>query len=104
MERALGKEVVNVEGLGKRASGERCCSDGLTFLARPRRRARRARRRRPGDLDPLLNILAGESKPDAGTVTWGRLRRRGLFPKDNNTYFVTDKRGLEWPRPVRAGH
>ena len=46
----------------------------------------------------LLDVLAGESKPDAGTVTWGRSTQVAYFPKDNNTYFVTDKSVLEWLR------
>jgi ATPase subunit of ABC transporter with duplicated ATPase domains len=46
----------------------------------------------------LLDVLAGESKPDAGTVTWGPSAKVAYFPKDNNTYFVTDKSVLEWLR------
>ena len=48
----------------------RCLFDGLTLsLGRGERLAL------VGDdraVSALLDVLAGESKPDAGTVTWGR--------------------------------
>jgi ATPase subunit of ABC transporter with duplicated ATPase domains len=94
-ERALGKEIVNVEGLRKSVGGE-VLFDGLTFsLGRGERLAL------VGDdraVSALLDVLAGESKPDAGTVTWGRSTQVAYFPKDNTTYFATDKSVLEWLR------
>jgi ATPase subunit of ABC transporter with duplicated ATPase domains len=94
-ERALGKDVVTVEGLRKTIGGE-VLFDGLSFSI-----ARGERVALVGDdrvISALLDVLAGESKPDAGTVTWGRSTQVAYFPKDNNTYFVTDKSVLEWLR------
>ena len=94
-ERALGKEIVNVDGLRKIIDGE-VLFDGLTFSV-----GRGERVALVGDdraISTLLDILAGESKPDAGTVTWGRSTQVAYFPKENNAYFVTDKSVLEWLR------
>jgi ATPase subunit of ABC transporter with duplicated ATPase domains len=94
-ERALGKEVVTVEGLRKTIGGE-VLFDGLSFSI-----GRGERVALVGDdrvISALLDILAGESKPDAGTVTWGRSTKVAYFPKDNNAYFATDKSVLEWLR------
>ena len=35
----------------------------------------------------LLQILAGEEEPDAGTVKWGVSTSQSYFPKDNSKYF-----------------
>jgi ATPase subunit of ABC transporter with duplicated ATPase domains len=94
-ERAVGKEVVRVEGLRKTVGGE-VLFDGLSFSV-----GRGERVALVGDervVSALLDVLAGESKPDAGTVTWGPSAKVAYFPKDNNTYFVTDKSVLEWLR------
>jgi ATPase subunit of ABC transporter with duplicated ATPase domains len=94
-ERALGKEVLRVEGLRKTIDGE-VLFDGLSFyLGRGERVAL------VGDdrvISVLLDVLAGESKPDSGTVTWGTSTQVAYFPKDNNAYFVSDKSVLEWLR------
>src|SRR6478735_9384369 len=75
-ERALGKEVVTVEGLRKTVGGD-VLFDGLSFSI-----GRGERVALVGDervVSTLLDILAGEIKPDAGTVTWGRSVKSGYF-------------------------
>ena len=94
-ERALGKEVVTVQGLRKSIGGE-VLFKGLDFSI-----GRGERVALVGDdrvVSALLDILAGESKPDDGTVTWGRSAQAAYFPKDNNAYFTNDKSVLEWLR------
>ena len=84
-----------MEGLRKTIGGE-VLFDGLSFSI-----GRGERVALVGDdrvISALLDILAGESKPDAGTVTWGRSAQVAYFPKDNNAYFATDKSVLEWLR------
>jgi ATPase subunit of ABC transporter with duplicated ATPase domains len=49
-------------------------------------------------ISALFDILAGDSKPDAGTVTWGRSVKSAYFPKESNAYFATSKSVLEWLR------
>ncbi|HXU05328.1 MAG TPA: ATP-binding cassette domain-containing protein [Polyangia bacterium] len=94
-ERAHGKEVVTVEGLRKTVGGD-VLFDGLSFSI-----GRGERVALVGDdrvISALFDILAGESKPDAGTVTWGRSAKNAYFPKESNAYFATSKSVLEWLR------
>jgi ATPase subunit of ABC transporter with duplicated ATPase domains len=94
-ERALGKEVLKVEGLRK-TRGDEVLFDGVSFTV-----GRGDRVALVGDermITALLDVIAGESKPDAGTVTWGLSTRTAYFPKDNNAYFKSDKSVLEWLR------
>ena len=35
----------------------------------------------------LLDLLAGETEPDSGTVKWGITAQRSYFPADNSKYF-----------------
>src|SRR5579871_1178239 len=94
-ERALGKDVVTVEGLRKTVAGE-LLFDGLSFSI-----GRGERVALVGDdrvISALFDILAGESKPDAGSVTWGRSAQTAYFPKESNAYFATSKSVLEWLR------
>jgi ATPase subunit of ABC transporter with duplicated ATPase domains len=94
-ERALGKEIVTVEGLRKSVGGE-VLFDGLSFHV-----GRGDRVALVGDdraVSALMDLLAGESKPDAGTVTWGRSAKPAYFPKENNAYFATKTSVLEWLR------
>ena len=94
-ERAQGKDVVNVEGLRKTIGGD-VLFDGLTFSI-----GRGERVALVGDdrvISALFDILAGESKPDAGTVTWGRSAQTAYFPKESSAYFATSKSVLDWLR------
>jgi len=94
-ERAAGKDVVTVQNLRKAIGGEVLLDDVSFSITRGDRVAL------VGDdrvISALLDILAGQSEPDAGTVTWGRAAVVGYFPKENNAYFATDKSVLEWLR------
>uniref|UniRef100_UPI00405729BE ABC-F family ATP-binding cassette domain-containing protein n=1 Tax=Candidatus Electronema sp. TaxID=2698783 RepID=UPI00405729BE len=47
----------------------------------------------------LFQILAGELKPDSGTVRWGVTISKAYFPKENNSYFKdTDMNIVTWLR------
>jgi ATPase subunit of ABC transporter with duplicated ATPase domains len=94
-ERALGKEVVTVEGLRKTIGGDVLFDDLSFSIGRGERVAL------VGDdrvISALFDILAGDAKPDAGTVTWGRSVKAAYFPKESNAYFATTKSVLEWLR------
>src|SRR4051812_8145917 len=94
-ERAAGKDVVLVQNLRKSLGGE-VLFEGLNFSI-----SRGERVALVGDdrvVSALFDILAGESKPDAGSVTWGRSAHAAYFPKESNAYFATSKSVLEWLR------
>src|SRR5690606_5294020 len=44
----------------------------------------------------LLDILAGNQQPDAGTVEWGSMATHGYFPKDHGSYFTSDLDLVDW--------
>lgn len=47
----------------------------------------------------LFKVLAGELKPESGTVDWGVTTTRGYLPSDNNEYFSTSTLDLiNWLR------
>jgi ATPase subunit of ABC transporter with duplicated ATPase domains len=52
----------------------------------------------------LFQILAGELKPDHGSVRWGVTIKNAYFPKENTSYFESDKLDLvgwlrQWAPP-----
>ncbi|MCW9050529.1 MAG: ATP-binding cassette domain-containing protein [Deltaproteobacteria bacterium] len=44
----------------------------------------------------LLQILAGELKPDSGSFRWGVTITNSYFPKENSTYFTNDLSLINW--------
>jgi ATPase subunit of ABC transporter with duplicated ATPase domains len=47
----------------------------------------------------LLDILAGELKPDSGSITWGITTSKSYFPSDNSKYFTGNEDSLiDWLR------
>ena len=44
----------------------------------------------------LLEILSGELTPDQGSITWGETTSHTYFPKDNNVFFDTSEKLLDW--------
>lgn len=44
----------------------------------------------------LLEILAGNEKPDTGSFTWGVTITNAYLPLDNSAYFQTDMTLVEW--------
>lgn len=55
----------------------------------------------PNDLAKrvFLDILAGGTRPDSGTVVWGQTTIRSYLPSDNADYFVGDEPTLvDWLR------
>jgi len=46
----------------------------------------------------LLDILAGKTEPDSGTVKWSMNASYGYFPKDYTSYFETELDLVDWLR------
>ena len=94
-ERVLGKEVLTVVGLSKTVAGEVLFKNLNFSIGRGERVAL------VGDdraVSALLEVLAGDAQPDAGTITWGRSVHRSYFPKDSNAFFSGPHTVLGWLR------
>jgi ATPase subunit of ABC transporter with duplicated ATPase domains len=46
----------------------------------------------------LLDILAGEKKPDSGSIEWGITIKTAYLPNDNSGYFTDDLSLVDWLR------
>ena len=97
-ERDAGNNMLKVEGLTKSVNGIKVL-DNLTFTINTGDKVALLGR---SDISKttLLQILAGELEPDAGTITWGVTTSHAYFPKDNSAYFQDSSLDLvEWLRP-----
>lgn len=94
-ERELGKEVLFVDGITKRLDGE-VLFENLRFSLN--RGERMTITGNDVATSTLLSVLAGETKPDEGTLKWGRSVNLGYLPKDHQQYFDTQKNLIEWMR------
>lgn len=83
--RELGNDILTVENLSKTVNGEVLLKNVSFTLKKGEKIALLGR----NDLAKtvLLDILAGEEKPDSGTVAWGITTTRSYFPSDNSKYF-----------------
>jgi ATPase subunit of ABC transporter with duplicated ATPase domains len=100
-ERELGKEVLFVDGISKAIDGETLFSDLRFSVAKDERVAITGSDRA---VSALFDMLAGELEPDEGEITWGRTVKRAYFPKDNDGYFKTDLKLIEWLRQFSSDH
>jgi ATPase subunit of ABC transporter with duplicated ATPase domains len=92
--RETGRKVLDIEGFCKHVEGEEVLKDfSLTV--------------HPGDKiafvgpyhgakSALLQILAGELAPDAGSYRWGGTVSASYFPKDSSAYFESQLTLIEW--------
>jgi ATPase subunit of ABC transporter with duplicated ATPase domains len=46
----------------------------------------------------LFSLLAKQSEPDAGTITWGTTLTVSYFPKENSSFFTGDMSIIDWLR------
>ncbi|MYV03653.1 ATP-binding cassette domain-containing protein [Lactobacillus salivarius] len=97
MERELGNDLVKVENISHTIDGEKIL-DNVSFIIRPGEKVALLSR---NDLatTTLMQILAGEIKPDEGTVTWGQTTSQSYMSKDLNASFDSDELSiLDWLR------
>ncbi len=94
--REVGKDVLSVEGLTKSIEGEVLFKNLRFTCTRGERIAVVG-----GDraVTALMEILAGNDKPDSGEVRWGRSVDLGYFPKENTQLFNQDLSLVDWLRP-----
>lgn len=95
--RELGQDVLTVNKLSKKLGDEVLFKD-ISFTMR---KGDKIVLLGHNDLakTALLDILAGRTKADSGTITWGITTQLGYFPTDNTEYFAGDEPSLiEWLR------
>lgn len=95
--RNLGKDVLEVIDLSASYKGEKIFSNVSFVVNRDEKVAI------TGDSDLartlLLKVLAGESKPDSGTIKWGQTVVKASLPADNTDFFRDNDLNLvEWLR------
>ena len=93
-EREVGDRILDVRNLSKSIEGQTLFrdveftvekGDKIAFLSRD-----------PRAMTALLEILAGNEKPDTGSFTWGATITNAYLPLDNSAYFQTDMTLVEW--------
>ena len=93
-ERDVGNKILEVRNLSKRIDGK-CLfkevefavekDDKIVFLSRD-----------PRAMTALLEIIAGNEKPDSGDYTWGVTITTAYLPLDNSAFFDTEMRLIDW--------
>ncbi|MGZ3710038.1 MAG: ABC-F family ATP-binding cassette domain-containing protein, partial [Bdellovibrionota bacterium] len=96
-EREAGDQLLRVENLSKSIDGTKIL-DRVSFTLKKGDKAVII-----GDTDlavtTLFEILAGETKADSGSFTWGVTTSRSYFPKDNSRFFDSvDLSLIDWLR------
>ena len=93
-EREVGNKILEVRNLSKSIDGKCLCKevefavekdDKIVFLSRD-----------PRAMTALLEIIAGNEKPDSGDYTWGVTITTAYLPLDNSAFFDTEMRLIDW--------
>lgn len=95
--RPIGNDLLRVDNVSKSIDGNQILSN-VTFTLRPGDKTALVSR---SDLatTTLMQIIAGEMRPDEGTVTWGQTTSQGYLPRDFTAEFDgNDLRILDWLR------
>ena len=97
LERELGNDLVKVENISYTVDGEQLLNN-VSFIIRPGEKVAFLSRN-DRTTTALMQIMAGELQPDAGTVTWGQTTNRSYMSKDLNASFENDELSiLDWLR------
>lgn len=97
IDKQLGKDVLEVENLSVSLEGVKLFENVSFVMNRGDKVALL------GDNDlaktALLKILAGELKPETGTIKWGQTVTKSYFPSDHESFFTgKDLNLIEWLR------
>lgn len=97
VERPLGKDVLKVENLSYTLEGVKLFENVSFVINTDEKVALMGRNDLAKSI--LLKILAGELKPDSGTITWGQTVSTSYLPSDNTKYFTrNDLTLVDWLR------
>jgi len=93
-ERPCGDIILEVEGLTKSIDGVKVL-DNVSFVVNKNDKIAFV----GGDglaKTTLMQILAGEMKPDSGSFRWGVTITNAYFPKENSAYFEKEMSLIDW--------
>jgi len=93
-ERPCGDIILEVKGLSKTIDGVKVL-DGLDLTVKKGDKIAFVGGHSSAKTT-LLQILAGDVKPDSGSVRWGVTITNSYFPKENSAYFSKDLNLIEW--------
>lgn len=97
MDRELGKEVLQVNGISKTVDGVKLLNNVSFTLSRTDKVAFIGESEQA--ITMLFKILMEEEQPDEGTFKWGVSTSTSYFPVDNSVYFNNcDLSILDWIR------
>lgn len=97
MDRELGKEVLQVNGISKTVDGVKLLNNVSFTLSRTDKVAFISESEQA--ITMLFKILMEEEQPDEGTFKWGVSTSTSYFPVDNSVYFNDcDLSILDWIR------
>ena len=97
MDRELGKEVLQVNGISKTVDGVKLLNNVSFTLSRADKVAFIGESEQA--ITMLFKILMEEEQPDEGTFKWGVSTSTSYFPVDNSVYFNDcDLSILDWNR------
>ena len=97
MDRELGKEVLQVNGISKTVDGVKLLNNVSFTLSRADKVAFIGESEQA--ITMLFKILMEEEQPDEGTFKWGVSTSTSYFPVDNSVYFNDcDLSILDWIR------
>lgn len=97
IDRPLGRDVLELKGISKTVDGEVVLknlnltinnTDKVAFVGKNELAK-----------TTLFKIIAGEEKPDSGTIKWGATTSFSYFPKDHDKYFKEDVNLVDFLRP-----
>jgi ATPase subunit of ABC transporter with duplicated ATPase domains len=95
--REIGNDIVTVDRLNKSLDGEVLLKNISFTLKKGDKVVLLGRKDLAKTI--LLDILAGETVANSGTIAWGVTTIRSYFPTDNSKYFQGDENSLvEWIR------
>jgi ATPase subunit of ABC transporter with duplicated ATPase domains len=99
-DRECGKMVLSIENLSKSIDGE-AVLDGFNLVAN---RNDKIAFVGPNNLvkTVLFQIITGEMKPDSGDYKWGETITTAYFPKENSSFFESEKNLVDWLRQYTA--
>ena len=91
-----GKEMLRLEGVSKSVAGQPMFKDLDLTITRGERVV--VVSRNSVATSTLLEVIAGSTRPDTGSVTWGASVQRSFLPKDYNQLFDVDLSVIDWLR------